>query len=88
MHSAVGLSVAGVVMGCRLGLRGFRFAARAKDFSLLKNVQTSSWAHPVYYGVSLREGKFTAEVKNEWSYTVALSVCLHSVLRQHIIFLR
>ena len=62
-----------------------QFLARTRDFSLLKCVQTSTWAHPASYlmgtGVSLSSSKvartwswlltprLSADVKTEGSYT-------------------
>jgi hypothetical protein len=33
---------------------GFRFTARARDFSLLHNVQSGSGAHPTFYTIYVR----------------------------------
>jgi hypothetical protein len=66
----------------------------ATDFSLLKNFHTGSGAHLACYSMRARGsflgGKWPgcdvdhspsskAEVKNEWSYTSTLPICLHGM---------
>jgi hypothetical protein len=64
----------------------------AKDFLLLRNVQTDSEAHPTAYPMDTRvfvrvkrpEPKVvlrlsSAEVTSPWSYTSTTSMCLHGV---------
>jgi hypothetical protein len=64
---------------------------RSTDFSVLQNVQTGSTAHPVTYlmdtgnfpGVKRMALDFnrstppSAKVKNKWSYSSTVAICLH-----------
>jgi hypothetical protein len=65
--------------------------AGARDFSLLQNVQANSKTHLASYSMgketSLPKGKvaralgwpFSAEIKNESSYTSIRPICLHGM---------
>ena len=70
---------------------GFKSRQRQEIFHFSKTVQTRSGAHPAFYSVATgalspgvkRPGRkvdysppSSAEVKNEWSYTSAPSICL------------
>ena len=76
------------------GQSSVSFLAAARDFSVFQNAQTGSGAHQASYLVvsvgSFARGKaarawswpLSVEVKNEWSHTSALPVCLHGVRRE------
>jgi hypothetical protein len=58
------LSSVGIAMGCSAEGIGVRFPAGAKYFSVLRNVQTGSGAHPDFYPMDTG-GCFPGRVKRQ-----------------------
>jgi hypothetical protein len=79
-------------------IRSLNSNKRARHFSLLHDVHTDSGAHPALYSMDSfpgvkRPGRqvyhsppASTEVKDEWSCTSAVPVCLHGVDRYSFTF--
>ena len=78
-------SAAGIDLSLLAERSGVRFLTKARDVSLLRNVQTCSVAHPARYSIATggreldHSHQSSAEVKNEWSCTSTPRIHLQGV---------